>query len=108
MSSDDGIQIIQIGDAGEVRTISIRDAEIVDGVEIPGGGGGTPFGGYLHVQSIAQAVWQVNHNLNRTPTAWSLFDEDGRECGQYVVQHIDNLNLLVAMDVPTAGSFRCI
>jgi len=108
VSTGDDIQVIQVGDAGIVRTISIRDAEIVDGVEIPGGGSGAPFHGYLHVQSIAQSVWLVNHNLNRTPTAWSLFDEDGRECGQYVVQHIDNLNLRVAMDVPTAGSFRCI
>jgi hypothetical protein len=63
---------------------------------------------FEHVQAVAQSVWTISHGLGRYPVAWSLFDEDGYECGNYVVDHPDVNTLRVSMDVPTAGLIRFI
>lgn len=69
-----------------------------------GGGGGTGPVEYEHVQLIAQAVWTVNHALGRRPAAVSLFSMDyGEQYDEFSVQHLDANNLLISMDVPTAG-----
>lgn len=63
---------------------------------------------YEYVQEVPQAVWTVSHALGRYPVAWSLFDDAGRECSEYVIQHLDVDTCLVSMDVPTAGLIRLI
>lgn len=88
------------------------DVHVVPVVGPPGPEGQPGPGGaadqYVHEQVVPQSVWQVGHQLGRYPAAWSLFDDEGRECGQYVVQHLDEDTLRVTMDIPTAGLFRCI
>lgn len=72
------------------------------------------FAGFEYTQTTPAAVWGdgsppvIAHNLGRYPAAWSLHDADGRECAEYVVQHLDPDTLRVAMDVPTAGLIRFI
>lgn len=63
---------------------------------------------FEYVQAIPQSVWTISHGLGRFPVAWSLFDEDGRECSEFVVQHLDADTTRVSMDVPTAGLIRLI
>lgn len=63
---------------------------------------------YEHVQTLAQSVWTIPHNLGHYPTAWSLFDNTGRLCDEYEVQHLDLNTSRVSMDVPTAGLIRLI
>lgn len=71
----------------------------------PAGGGAT----FEYQQSIAQSVWTpITHNFGRFPVAWSLFDDMGRLCDEYVVQHLDVNTSRVSMDVPTAGVIRLI
>lgn len=65
--------------------------------------GGTSF---THTQTLAQSVWTVTHSLGRYPVAWSLFDDAGRECDNYLIQHLTVNTLLVSMDQPTAGLIR--
>jgi hypothetical protein len=73
-------------------------------IEGTGGGGGEGPGQYEHVQSIAQSVWTVNHALGFRPSAVSLFSLDfSREYDEFAIQHLDVNNLLISMDVPTAG-----
>lgn len=71
----------------------------------PAGGGAT----FEYQQSIAQSVWTpIIHNFGRYPVAWSLFDDAGRLCDEYIVQHLDVNTSRVSMDVPTAGIIRLI
>lgn len=63
---------------------------------------------FEYVQDIPQAVWTIEHGLGRYPVAWSLYDEDGRECSEFEVQHLDLDTSRVSMDVPTAGLIRLI
>ncbi|MDP9144358.1 MAG: hypothetical protein M3N43_06630 [Actinomycetota bacterium] len=98
------------------RIVLVRQPTVVAvataGVQGPKGDTGPigPTGGetYEHVQVAAQSVWTINHNLGRYPTAWSLFDSSGRECGQYTIQHLDLDSLRVSMDLPTAGIIRLV
>jgi hypothetical protein len=60
------------------------------------------------VQTIPQSVWTIAHGLGRYPVAWSLFDVNGNECGEYVVQHMDVNTSRVSMETPTAGLVRFI
>lgn len=72
--------------------------------EATGGGGGEGPGQYEHVQTVAQAVWTVNHDLGFRPSAVSMFSLDfGEEYDEFAVQHLDINNLLISIDVPTAG-----
>lgn len=108
MSGD--VEVIQLGPSSDVTPIEIEAITAGGVIEVPGqpgsGGGTTEI--FTHYQLVPQSVWLVEHELGRYPASWSLFDNDGRECGQYVVQHLDLNTLRVAMDVPTAGLFRCI
>jgi len=67
-----------------------------------GSGGGAAQ--YEHVQSVAQSVWSINHELGLRPSAVSVFSLDyGQQYDEFTVQHVDVNNLLISMDVPTAG-----
>jgi hypothetical protein len=63
---------------------------------------------YEFLQPIPQSVWTISHGLGRFPVAWSLFDDNGRLCSEYEVQHLDANTCRVSMDVPTAGLLRLI
>lgn len=107
------IEVIQLGEDDTVIPIAIavhEDPSIVeiDPIRDPGSGGGTELTRHEHYQGTAQSVWLVEHYLDRYPTAWSLHDLGGRLCDEYLVQHMDENVLRVAMDVPSAGIFRCI
>lgn len=92
-----GIEIIQVG-GGEVVPVEV-DA-------LPGQGQATA--AYTHIQPTAQSVWEVYHALGRYPAAWSLHDQGDVLCSNYRVQHMDLNSLRVSMDMPVAGTFRCI
>ena len=47
------------------------------GPQGPSGAAGSVF--YVHTQSVASAVWTINHNLNGNPTAVVL-DSAGTQC----------------------------
>jgi hypothetical protein len=67
-------------------------------------GGGEGPGQYEHVQNVAQSVWTVSHQLGFRPSAVSMFSLDfSQEYDGFAVQHIDVNNLVISMDVPTAG-----
>jgi len=67
-------------------------------------GGGAGPARYEHVQVVAQAVWTVNHNLGARPAAVSLFSLDYSQAfDEFAVQHMSVNQLLISMDVPTAG-----
>ena len=69
------------------------------------GGGAT----FEYQQLIPQSVWTpIVHNFGRYPVAWSLFDEAGRLCDEYIVQHLDVNTSRISMDTPTAGIIRLI
>lgn len=63
---------------------------------------------FEYVQPVPQSVWTISHALGRYPVAWSLFDEEGRECAEYEVQHLDLNTSRVSMDTPTAGLIRLL
>lgn len=76
-------------------------------VDDPSGGGGGPGpggGSFEFVQSIAQSVWTVQHNLGYRPAAVSLFSMDyQQQYDEFAVQHVNTNQLLISMDTPTAG-----
>lgn len=103
------IRVARVVLAPEVRTVRVGGVEVTGAVLVtPTGGGGGETHGYTHTQTVAQSVWTVTHNLGRYPVAWSLFDDAGRECSQYVVQHLDLDTSRASMDLPTAGLIRLI
>lgn len=68
------------------------------------GGGGGGDGSFEFVQSIAQSVWSITHNLGYRPASVSVFSLDySEQFDEFAVQHVNNNQLLVSMDVPTAG-----
>jgi hypothetical protein len=72
----------------------------------PVGGGGTGDGGgsFEFIQAVAQSVWTVNHNLGFRPASVSLFSADfSQQYDDFAVQHVSTNQLLISMDVPTAG-----
>lgn len=91
------VEVIQL-DGGEIIPVEV---EIVSG-------GGQSTRAYTHIQPTAQSVWEVYHGLGRYPAAFSLHDTGDVLCSNYRVQHMNLDSLRVSMDVPTAGTFRCI
>lgn len=66
-----------------------------------GGGGGDTF---EFVQATPQAVWAVTHNLGRRPASVSVFSLDfSEQFDEFAVQHVNTNQLLISIDVPTAG-----
>lgn len=66
------------------------------------GGGGD--GSYEFVQPMAQSVWTVDHNLGYRPASVSVFSLDySSQFDEFAVQHVSTNQLLISMDVPTAG-----
>jgi hypothetical protein len=75
---------------------------VVDPFSSGGGGGGT--GPFEFIQSVPQAVWSVTHNLGYRPASVSLFSMDfSQPFDEFAVQHTNANQLLISMDVPTAG-----
>ena len=75
----------------------------------PGTSGTSGVEPFEFVQATPAAVWgPIAHGFGRRPVAWSLYDTDDRECGEYEVQHLDLDTCRVSMDVPTAGVIRLL
>jgi len=74
----------------------------------PGPRGPAGSGGAEHQQTEPSDVWIVDHGLGHHPVAWSLYDDQGRLCDEYVVDHPTLNRAVVRMDVPTAGTVRMI
>lgn len=54
---------------------------------------------YLHIQSVASEIWEIQHNLNKYPSV-TVLDSSGNEViGE--VEHIDKNNLRIKF----AGGF---
>lgn len=69
-----------------------------------GGGGGEGGSTYEFVQVTPQSVWTVTHNLGRRPAGVSVFSMDyATEYDDFAVQHVSANQLLISMDLPTAG-----
>lgn len=68
------------------------------------GGSGGGAASFEFVQNIPQSVWTVNHNLGFRPSAVSIFSIDfATQYDDFAVQHVTANQLLISMDVPTAG-----
>lgn len=65
-----------------------------------------PAVGYRHSQSIAQAVWYVQHNLGYRP-AVSVTMTGGEEVDAEVF-HVDANSLTVSFNVLVTGEVRCV
>lgn len=69
-----------------------------------GGGGGGGSESFEFVQSVPQAVWTVAHNRGSRPASVSLFSLDySTQYDEFTVHHVDSNQLLISMDMPTAG-----
>lgn len=95
------LEVIELGDPDDTSIVTITP------INDPSTGGGEVTR-HEHQQLTPQSVWTVEHFLSRYPSAWSLYDDLGVLCEEYQVQHLDMNVLRVSMDVPTAGTFRCI
>lgn len=59
---------------------------------------------YVHTQTVPATVWTVQHNLNRRPSAVTLFSLDyATQWDEYGVLHLDVNSLRVTADVAFAG-----
>lgn len=96
------LEVIELGDPDGTFIVGITP------IHDPSTGGGGEVTKHEHQQLTPQSVWTVEHFLNRYPSAWSLYDDEAVLCEEYQVQHLDMNVLRVSMDVPTAGTFRCI
>lgn len=73
---------------------------VIPAVGSGGGGSGT----FEFVQAIPQSVWTVSHNLGYRPPSVSLFSLDySQQYDGFAVQHVNTNQLLISMDLPTAG-----
>lgn len=56
-------------------------------------------------QEIPATVWgPIEHNYGRRPAAIALFSQDySAQFGQFVIQHLDENTLRIAMETPTSG-----
>jgi hypothetical protein len=86
-------------------TVNMLESTYSFNIDIPVPGGGSGGGAsFEHVQTIAQSVWSVTHNLGFRPPAVSLFSLDyGTEYDEYTVFHVNANQLTISMDNPTAG-----
>ena len=69
------------------------------------GGSGSGGSTFEFVQPTPQAVWPViTHNRGYRPAAVSLFSLDySTQYDEFTVQHLNVNQLLISMDLPTAG-----
>lgn len=74
MSSDETIIVEPV-----IPNITVVDSTANITISAPGPQGSTASVFYTHVQSIASAVWTINHNLGGEPTAVVL-DSAGTQC----------------------------
>lgn len=73
----------------------------------PGSGGGSGATTYQHTQSSASALWTVNHNLGRWPSAVTVLSAGGVEVAAQV-NHVSINQLTVTFAAPFAGLARII
>lgn len=86
--------------------VSVDGSDYEFTIVIPstGGSSGGSGGSFEFVQNIPQSVWSVSHNLGYRPAGVSLFSLDFvTQYDEFSVQHVSSNQLLISMDVPTAG-----
>jgi hypothetical protein len=71
----------------------------------PPGAPGAGSSGFQFEQVVPAAVWgPITHGLGFRPAGIALFDAlFGIQYDEFVVQHLDDNTLRIAMDKPTAG-----
>ena len=73
--------------------------------ELAARGSGSSSGvAYTHLQSVAAAVWTLNHNLGFRPSV-SILDTGGNEVEADVV-HMNSNQLVIRFAIPLAGLAR--
>lgn len=101
---DDVIEVIT--DPLSVIQVFAEPVTVVEVVtEGPPGPPGAAGSGYRFEQTVPATVWgPITHGLGFRPGGVSLFDAlFGTQYDEFVVQHLDDNTLRIAMDVPTAG-----
>jgi hypothetical protein len=84
--------------------VSIVGANQQFKIVVPAQGSGSGSGNFEFVQDIPQSVWTVQHNLGYRPNGVSVFSLDySTQYDEFAVQHVSTTQLLISMDVPTAG-----
>lgn len=84
--------------------VSIVGANQQFKIVVPAQGSGSSGGNFEFVQDIPQSVWTVQHNLGYRPNGVSVFSLDySQEYDGFAVQHVSTTQLLISMDIPTAG-----
>jgi len=75
------------------------------GAGVPLGGGGSGASYYLHTQSSPAAVWQVAHNLGRTPNI-SVIRTDGT-VAYADIDHASTALAVITFPAAIAGTAMC-
>jgi hypothetical protein len=102
--ADDVIEIYtEPVDVIEVHTEPVDVVEVI--TEGPPGAPGPPGTSLQFEQTVPASVWgPIAHGFGYRPAGVSLFDVlFGTQYDEFVVQHLDENTLRIAMDVPTAG-----
>lgn len=91
------------GPEGRITAVSRRSSApsiaAVIGPQGPGGSGAR----YEHIQSVASALWTVNHNLGVRPVAVSVLSPGGVEVDA-AVTHVSDNQLTVEFSIPYTGT----
>lgn len=74
---------------------------LIKASQVVGGAAGSGDLSYTHNQGTSDAVWYINHNLNKFPSV-SVKDSAGTEV-QGLVQHVDMNNVTVSFNTPFKG-----
>lgn len=69
-----------------------------------GSGGSSSGVAFTHLQSVADTVWTINHNLGMRP-AVTILDTGGNEVEADVV-HLSSNQLVIRFAIPVAGLAR--
>lgn len=75
------------------------------GTQGPPGGGGSGSSYYLHTQTSPAAVWQVTHNLDRTPNV-SVIRTDGT-VAYADIDHASTSLAVITFPTAIAGTAMC-
>lgn len=80
-------------------------SEGLQGIQGEPGLPGSTTGSYLHLQSLPNEVWTVQHNLGFEPN-FAVYNQDGQQLFGWTVTYT-NLNVSVILfKTPVAGSCR--
>jgi hypothetical protein len=96
--------------AAQMRVVVQQPAQIRAALSVgqgPAGPSGAGLASYTHTQAAPSAVWTVNHDLNRQPSAVSLRTVGGAEFeGEWVVTSLNQL--VVTLASPQTGTAHVI